>query len=160
MLSILTVFHWDIWLTLILGTLLACAICGVLFMNQAEDTDSWLRSFNLVGRPRYDCLVRLGNISSQVLCSLLNRDTSFDFVPELTVSGKIFSFSMLTGGYLLLSAYCAVLISYLTVDTYVLPFDSIEGLIESDYELAEGQSANLQFMKDAPEGSCKFCTYT
>ena len=52
----------------------------------------------------------------------MNRDTSFDFVPELQVSGKIFSFSMLTCGYLLLSAYCAVLISYLTVETVFMPF--------------------------------------
>ena len=75
----------------------------------------------------------------------------------MSVSGKIFSFSMLIGGYLLLSCYCAVLISYLTVSTFVLPFDNIQGLIESNYELAQGKSANLQFMQDAPNDSCK-CT--
>ena len=48
-----TVFHWNIWLALILGALLACALCGVLFFEQAEDTDSWLRSFNLVEKPHY-----------------------------------------------------------------------------------------------------------
>ena len=91
----------------------------------------------------------------QVLCSILNRDTSFDFVPELQVSGKIFSFSMLTGGYLLLSAYCAVLISYLTVETIFMPFKDIEGLIASSYRLAQGQNANMQFMINAPHDSCK-----
>ena len=62
---------------------------------------------------------------------------------------------MLIGGYLLLSCYCAVLISYLTVNTFNMPFDNIDGLIESSYELAQGTSANLQFMKDAPLDSCK-----
>ena len=76
-------------------------------------------------------------------------------MPELNVSGKIFSFSMLICGYLLLSCYCAVLISYLTVETFDMPFDDIEGLTESSYELAMPKSANLQFLEDAPEESCK-----
>ena len=70
--------------------------------------------FNPVGPPRI-VTSEFENFLLQVLCSILNRDTSFDFVSELNVSGKIFSFSMLIGGYLLLSCYCAVLISYLTV---------------------------------------------
>ena len=67
---------------------------------------------------------------------------------------------MLICGYLLLSCYCAVLISYLTVETFNMPFVNIDGLIESSYELAMPKSANLQFLEDAPTDSCKCsCAY-
>ena len=42
------VFYSDVWLTLFLGMILSCICCGVLFFNHASDTDSWIRSFNLV----------------------------------------------------------------------------------------------------------------
>ena len=59
MVSISTVFDLNLWLALILGSLLACAICGVIFMYQAEDTDSWLRSFNLVCNSYYPSIGHL-----------------------------------------------------------------------------------------------------
>ena len=72
---------------------------------------------------------------------------------ELSLSGKIFSLSMLIGGYILLSSYCAVLISYLTVSSVVMPFKDLEGLIESSYELAQPIDANMQFLESAPNTS-------
>ena len=55
----------------------------------------------------------------------------------------------------LLSSYCAILISYLTVSTLVMPFTDMEGLVDSTYELAQPIDANMQFLQSAPEGSCK-----
>ena len=37
-----------------------------------------------------------------------------------------------------------------------MPFNNIDGLIDSNYKLAQAKSANLQFMEDAPSDSCKF----
>ncbi len=57
-------FAWDIWVALFFATLVALLCCGVLFLGQTDDDDSWLRSFNLV------------------LCAFLNKDTTFDFLDD------------------------------------------------------------------------------
>ena len=85
----------------------------------------------------------------QVLCSPLNRDTTFEFVPCLLASGKVFSFTLLIGGYLLFSCYCAVLISHLAVTKINMPFEDLEGLIRSDYRLALNDGANMEYLKHA-----------
>ena len=79
----------------------------------------------------------------------MNRDTSFDFVPNLFMSGRVFSFSMLIGGYLVLNCYCAVLISHLTVNKIAMPFEDLEGFLDSDYKLAMMYNGKMQLMKHA-----------
>ena len=94
--------------------------------------------------------------SFQVLCSVLNRDTSFEFVPYLYASGKVFAFTLLIGGYLLFSCYCAVLISHLAVSKIDMPFEDLEGFIKSDYRLAQNDGANMEYLKHAsnPSSEC------
>ena len=91
--------------------------------------------------------------SFQVFCSLLNRDTSFEFVPYFHASGKVLSFTLLIGGYLLFSCYCAVLISHLAVSKIAMPFQDLEGFINSDYKLAQNDGANMEYLKHASNPS-------
>ena len=144
------VFYYDVWLTMFLGILLSCICCGVIFFNHASDTDSWIRSFNLVWIiPSLALLEKVLRPSFQISGSLLNRDTSFEFVPYLHASGKVFSFTLLIGGYLLFSCYCAVLISHLAVSKFDMPFEDLEGFINSDYRLAQNDGANMEYLKHA-----------
>jgi hypothetical protein len=91
---------------------------------------------------------------------MLNRDTSFDFMDDsrLLLSGRIFSVTMLLTGYLLLSSYGAVLVSYLAVTTVVLPFNNVEGLIESNYQVAQWTGSTKTIMEFAPKDSSKIHT--
>ena len=88
-----------------------------------------------------------------MLCSILNRDTSFDFVPNLFMSGKVFSLSMLIGGYLVLNCYCAALVSHLTVKKIAMPFEDLEGFLDSEYKLAQLYDGTMQLMKYASNTS-------
>ena len=51
------------------------------------------------------------------------------------MSGRTFALTVLAAGYLLLSAYCAILVSHLASSHAAMPFDDLDGLIRSDYTL-------------------------
>ena len=69
------------------------------------------------------------------------------------MSGKVFSLSMLIGGYLVLNCYCAALTSHLTVKKIAMPFEDLEGFLNSEYKLAQLYDGTMQLMKYASNSS-------
>ena len=49
----------------------------------------------------------------------------------------------------MLSCYCAVLISRLTVNKIAMPFEDLQGFLHSEYKLAQYNDSKMQIMKDA-----------
>ncbi len=60
---------------------------------------------------------------------------------------------MLMAGYLFLSSYCAVLVSYLASNSVRMPFTDMTGLINSSYTFLQRKGAELSIMEQATGSS-------